>query len=142
MDGDSKINAFWSKCLENRAVSEYAYNNGHLNAAASRYYYALFLGFCSLFEKKGIPVPEYIYRDGKSRKNPYLGTWPKRELHKQAKSMIQGYKYNIEYLLQDAFILRVRADYESMPVKDKEIESIREKTEEIFKMIEDEIKQN
>ena len=142
MGDDNKVNAFWQKCDENRKVSDLAQDNGYLNAAASRYYYALFLGFNSLFEKKGIPIPDKISVKGELRNNPNKGTWPRKELHEQARLMFPDYKIDIEELLWIAFRLRVRADYKAIPVSNYEIDELKIKADELFKVMEDEIKKN
>jgi hypothetical protein len=127
--------AFWDKSAENRIVSEDAIAKGHLNAAASRYYYALYLAIKALFEERLIPVPDQIRSGSGYVRNRFPDRWPKPTLHERAQVEIPGYKQNVERIMEDAWDLRVIADYKDVGVEPYEINTLKEDADGLFQVI-------
>ena len=139
LDDNRKIKAFWNKCVENQTASNHAFQHGLLNVAASRYYYSLRFAFITLFEKKNITIPETVERKGNMERNPYPGTWPKKELHKQAKHEMPRFKVDVTWLMYKAWELRVKGDYEKLPVEMNQLSKVKRFGDELLKVIENEI---
>lgn len=138
MVDEGKITSFWGKSIENRDLSDIALNQGKLNAAASRYYYALYLAFFALFERKGIPVPKDITVGSQMRANPHPTTWPKKELHEEAQMAIK-YKCHVRRLLNETWECRVKGDYSDVSVESRELDAIRFQADDLFSLIEKEV---
>jgi hypothetical protein len=136
MVDEGKIKSFWSKSVENRDLCDQALSQCKLNAAASRYYYALYLAFFALFERKGIPVPVKIFRDGLWKNNPTPSSWPKKELHNEADIAIGK---GVRQLLWDAWNCRLKGDYSDISVESREINAIRIQADTLFSQIEKEV---
>ncbi len=138
---DQRTKAYWNKSVENRSVSEHAFENGQFNAAASRYYYALRLAINALFEERGVPIPKKLWRREKWVENNKK-YWPWQELHVQASKELQSYSNNIMKLLKRAWKLRVRGDYKDIHVEEKSIDLLKRDLDRLFEVIESEITTN
>ena len=103
---------YWKKSQENFTVSQNARDSGHLNAAASRYYYALVLAGLALFAWKKIPI-----------------IWERHPLFIEELSDLLDSEgcasCDVVYdALWGAFDTRARADYEPYPVKPRHLDAV------------------
>jgi uncharacterized protein (UPF0332 family) len=103
---------FWKKSQENLTVSQNARDSGHLNAAASRYYYALVLAGLALFARKKIPVIWERHLDFIDKLSDLLDS-------EGCASCDDAYD-----ALSDALAKRTRADYEPYPVKPRHLDAV------------------
>ncbi|MCD6217242.1 hypothetical protein J7L05_05210 [bacterium] len=139
MNNEERAKIYWKKSAENLAVSRVSFQNNHYNAAASRYYYALYQAFFALFEFRGISVnKERQTREG-MKPNPNPNVWTKNELHNQAKIEIKDYKFNVHRILKKAAEKRVKGDYKDMDVEFRELEDIQRRADGVFLIIDKEI---
>ena len=128
------VQQFWKKCQENLKVCDWAIGQGHANAAASRYYYALRLAAQALFAKRGIATPTV----NGQRKWPHSKLWS--EFDKQLPMSIHiELSESCGRSLYDAGQLRIQADYKEIDVTEKDILGLRSKSDTVFKIVEKEI---
>jgi len=127
----AKVKIYWEKSVENYRVSDTALVNHQFNASASRYYYALYLGFWAYFESKGITVPNKYYPTVPPRKIPDP-SWDKRELKEKAVCELGTQITNLETLMDIALKLRVKGDYKPFPVEERELKNLRLKADKIL----------
>lgn len=138
MVGTDKVKVYWDKSVENRQVSDTAYQNQQFNASASRYYYALYHGFWALFEKNGISVPREIWRRGGWIQNPY-NSWPKPELKRKADEIWSLANVDLEDIISRSERLRIKGDYDPIPVEYRELKSLKLRADIVFEEIDKKI---
>jgi len=134
---ESKASGFWKKSIENRIVSQQASQKQHYNAAASRYYYALYQAAFAFLEVKKIPVPDKILRQKRWVKNKNPDTWPHRELSENIDGLFIGSGF--QRIMKNAWDLRIKGDYKDTPVEPDEYALITGKADRLFEVIRNEI---
>jgi uncharacterized protein (UPF0332 family) len=131
MEVIDKVKIYWEKSVENRQVSDHAFTNQQFNASASRYYYALYHGFWSLFEKNGIGVPKDVIVGERLIPNRYK-SWPKEALRDKAVEIWTRADINLERFLNYSKRLREKGDYDDVSVEERELKSLRTDADKIF----------
>ncbi len=125
------IENFWKKSIENRKVCLLAMRYCHFNAAANRYYYALYLAIRAFFMKKNIK--------GKKRKDKehglYYEEWKHGDLIRRAGIHLDSTIVDIKNILDDAKEQREIGDYEQRPVSENRLKSVRRRAKKVFKVI-------
>lgn len=125
------VKRFWKKSIENRVVCEQAIKDGHINVAASRYYYALRLAFRAFFIKKSVI--------GIMKSDAVTGirseVWRHEYLINKAELHFEQYKADIKNILLDAKDQREIGDYDGMPVDPKRLKFIQSHADEVFEVI-------
>lgn len=141
MEREARIQAFWQKSKENLAVHDSAYGNKQYNAAASRYYYALWLAMRAYLEAKEIEPPALIKVGGKEVKNKLPpDRWPRKELHKKAGKALGGIFKNVKNIMENAFTLRLQADYDHTDVTKPHLDLLLNISHGLLGILQNEIK--
>jgi uncharacterized protein (UPF0332 family) len=124
---------FWDKSVENRRVSDNAFDEGCFNASASRYYYAMRQAVHALFKRSGIEG-EWIVKGGQR-----IEHWRHETLIETVAERFGSLLPRITNILETAKELREKGDYEPFPVAGHRIKSLRNRSKEVFGRILNEI---
>ncbi len=125
----------WRKSIENRRVCRLAISNGHYNAAASRYYYALRLAVHALFKQKQIHGQRAMDRSGQM-----VEKWRHNALIAKVDQLFGSKISGIKEILDMALELREKGDYEPFPVAQPRLEVLKRLSRGVFRRILNEIK--
>jgi uncharacterized protein (UPF0332 family) len=118
---DQKAQGYWEKSKENLLVWQRACRDGHFNAAASRYYYALRLAAQAFFETRKIDSP-YI----KAEFNALL----------EEELAALGYEdCDTCRFMTLADKLRNRGDYEHLPVGEPRLQMVKANCSKIWRAV-------
>ena len=135
MEHEEKVEVYWKKSCENHEAAETSYAKKHFNAAASRYYYALYQGFFALFEKRGVSPPTHIRIGTDIVPNRDKGTWPKEELKVRASFELSDFKPKVRDILRKALTFRTKGDYKDTPVEERQLSSIHSDINRLFEVL-------
>jgi hypothetical protein len=124
--------AFRKKSQENLDVCGHAQADGHCNAAASRYYYALRLAAQSHFFKKGIPAPPFVWEQRERVPNKE-NRWTHPQLINRIRQEFRGGEFSqMASIVTEAKALREKGDYTDLNVEDNELEPLMERTKDFL----------
>jgi hypothetical protein len=130
---DSRAEAYSDKCKENLEVSDWAQGEGHCNAAASRYYYALRQAALAYFERIEERPPESVWKGGRKVPNK-KGDWPHGYLIKTVDRRLSK-TLEAGAWLRRARDLREKADYKTEGVEPHELPELRRHTDELLRAL-------
>lgn len=114
---------YWEKSIENFAVFEWACNENHWNAAASRYYYAFLLAAKEYLLVAGIKTPENLHNILHFN------------LHEDVGSSLDNGGLDVEKFFYEAFELRCVGDYEDTPVEKHQLDIIQNDGKRVIEML-------
>jgi len=134
---EPSVRNLWNKSLENLEVCRLARGEGHFNAAASRYYYAMRMAVHALFKKKGIEG-EWKTASGGYR----VEEWKHRRMIDVAGERFSQVLPGIARFLGTTRELRERADYEPLPIGEHQLQPFIRMSKRIFRGIFDEIRRS
>jgi len=129
------VQNYLNKFYENLNVCQYSYLGGHYNASASRYYYALRLMVNAYFKKKGIEGERVPDSSGIMREK-----WRHGDLIDKVHEYLRDEIPDIADLLLDAKEIREKGDYDGVPVRKNQLNSVRKRCKKVIKVMFREIK--